>query len=310
MSVLFVMSAQRYEPMRNVSFRIERDTCDHARDLGPPAPPARPAADARDWTGPAARRAARGDHAHRPQRRRAPARARLPGRGRAGRRRRLPARRRQRRCRRCCSTTTRRSPSRSGCAGRASGGVAGIEETSLRALAKLEQVLPSRLRRRVGALHEATVVAARRRPAVDPERAHSDRRRDPRSRAAALRLRVRTTARSALRTVEPHRLVHTRGRWYLVAWDVDRDDWRTFRVDRMRPRAHHGPALPAPRGPRRRPRRLRRAGARPGDVALPGAGEGARAGRAASRPACRPPSWSRRSTTRSCFVTSAPTRRA
>jgi predicted DNA-binding transcriptional regulator YafY len=35
--------------------------------------------------------------------------------------------------------------------------------------------------------------------------------------------------------VEPHRLVHTGKRWYLVAWDVDRGDWRTFRVDRMRP---------------------------------------------------------------------------
>jgi predicted DNA-binding transcriptional regulator YafY len=50
------------------------------------------------------------------------------------------------------------------------------------------------------------------------------------------------------RTVEPHRLVHERGRWYLVAWDVDREDWRTFRVDRIRPRL--------PTGPRFTPRRV------------------------------------------------------
>jgi len=53
---------------------------------------------------------------------------------------------------------------------------------------------------------------------------------------------------SSVRTVEPHRLVHTTGRWYLVAWDVDRRDWRTFRVDRVRPRV--------PTGPRFTPREL------------------------------------------------------
>jgi predicted DNA-binding transcriptional regulator YafY len=41
---------------------------------------------------------------------------------------------------------------------------------------------------------------------------------------------------SSRRLVEPHRLVHTGRRWYLVAWDVDRGDWRTFRVDRVEPR--------------------------------------------------------------------------
>jgi predicted DNA-binding transcriptional regulator YafY len=43
------------------------------------------------------------------------------------------------------------------------------------------------------------------------------------------------------RTVEPHRLAHARGRWYLVAFDVDRDEWRMFRVDRMTPRIPTGP---------------------------------------------------------------------
>ena len=48
---------------------------------------------------------------------------------------------------------------------------------------------------------------------------------------------------TGLRTVEPHRLVHVWSRWYLLAWDVDRDDWRIFRVDRMRPRSPAGRRL-------------------------------------------------------------------
>jgi predicted DNA-binding transcriptional regulator YafY len=117
----------------------------------------------------------------------------------------------------------------------ASGGVAGIEETSVRALAKLERVLPSRLRRRVNALGAATVQYPGSGPAVDPEaltviatacRDHE-------------RLRFRYRAHdgtASRRVVEPHRLVHTGRRWYLVAWDVDREDWRTFRADRIDPR--------------------------------------------------------------------------
>jgi predicted DNA-binding transcriptional regulator YafY len=52
----------------------------------------------------------------------------------------------------------------------------------------------------------------------------------------------------SLRTVEPHRLVHTGRKWYLVGWDVDRADWRTFRVDRVRPRTPTGPRF-VPREP-------------------------------------------------------------
>ena len=122
----------------------------------------------------------------------------------------------------------------------AGGGVAGIEETSLGALAKLEQVLPAHLHRRVRALHDTTIAIAPGRVAVPADvltaiaTAIRDRRR--------LRIDYEDfNGRAALRAVDPHRLVHTRGRWYLVAWDVDRDDWRTFRVDRMRPRAHSGP---------------------------------------------------------------------
>lgn len=50
------------------------------------------------------------------------------------------------------------------------------------------------------------------------------------------------------RTVEPHRLVCSERRWYLVAWDLDRDDWRTFRVDRITPKPPHGPRF-TPRTP-------------------------------------------------------------
>ena len=127
----------------------------------------------------------------------------------------------------------------------ASGSVAGIEETSLRALAKLEQVLPSRLRHRVNLLHSVTVTLPAAGPTVDPETLTVI--------AAACRdhHRLRFDYRShdgtpTGRVTEPHRLVHTGRRWYLVGWDVDRADWRTYRVDRM--------ALRVPTGPRFTPR--------------------------------------------------------
>jgi predicted DNA-binding transcriptional regulator YafY len=121
----------------------------------------------------------------------------------------------------------------------ATSGVAGNEEASLVALAKLEQVLPSRLRRRFDALHRATLSLPRAGPAVDPQVLSTI--------AAAVQARERlrfdyeaADGRTGLRTVEPQQLVHTRGRWYLVAWDPERDDWRMFRIDRLRPRSHHG----------------------------------------------------------------------
>ena len=114
----------------------------------------------------------------------------------------------------------------------AGGTVAGIEESSQRALAKLERVLPARLRGRVGALSAATVPLTGPRPVVDAEllavlaaacRDHETLRFDYRTNAGS----------SARRTVEPFRLVHTGRLWYLVAWDTDRGDWRTFRLDRV-----------------------------------------------------------------------------
>ncbi|NEA67646.1 YafY family protein [Streptomyces sp. SID12488] len=128
-------------------------------------------------------------------------------------------------------------------------GIEGIGETSVRALAKLEQVLPDRLRRRVGALNAFTVPMLRgpQLSAVDPavltELAHLCRDTE------LLRFEYRGHEGSVTRrTVEPHRLVCTERRWYLVAWDVDRADWRTFRVDRVTPKPPHGPRF-APRTP-------------------------------------------------------------
>ncbi|MEV1072241.1 helix-turn-helix transcriptional regulator [Micromonospora parva] len=111
--------------------------------------------------------------------------------------------------------------------------VAGIEEASVRALAKLEQVLPSRLRHRVRALGAATEpMLTWDQPTVDPERLSAL--------AAAVnnRERLRFTYRrrdgvDAERLVEPYKLVSAGRRWYLVGYDNDRDDWRIFRVDRI-----------------------------------------------------------------------------
>jgi predicted DNA-binding transcriptional regulator YafY len=134
------------------------------------------------------------------------------------------------------------------------GAIAGIEEASLRALAKLEQVLPSRLRRRVNTLQTYTV------PVPSDEAGPSVDTSILTTLSAVCRdwerLRFDYADHSGVatvRSVEPYRLVNWGRRWYLFAWDVERDDWRTFRVDRMRPRI--------PTGPRFTPREL------PDDVA-------------------------------------------
>jgi predicted DNA-binding transcriptional regulator YafY len=128
----------------------------------------------------------------------------------------------------------------------ASGSVAGIEETSVRALAKLQQVLPSRLRHRVSAF-ELTLPVPSRTPRVDMDvlvaiagagRDHQRLRFDYQAHSGA----------ASRRSVEPYRLLNDRRRWYLLAWDVDRGDWRTFRVDRIE--------LLMPNGPRFTPRPL------------------------------------------------------
>ena len=113
--------------------------------------------------------------------------------------------------------------------------IGGMEESSLRALTKIEQLLPDRLRRRVSALHSS--VTSMRWTAdedvVDPEALS----------VLAVACRDREEVRfdyqrrdgeDSRRLVEPHQLVTAGRRWYLVAWDQRRNDWRTFRLDRLR----------------------------------------------------------------------------
>lgn len=114
----------------------------------------------------------------------------------------------------------------------------GIEETSLRALGKIEQLLPHRLRRRVSAV-QAAVSSVRWITDVDSVDAEalsvlSTACRD--SEAVRFDYVSRDDSESS-RLVEPHQLVSSGHQWYLVAWDQHRGDWRTFRVDRLsRPR--------------------------------------------------------------------------
>jgi predicted DNA-binding transcriptional regulator YafY len=129
----------------------------------------------------------------------------------------------------------------------AGGTVTGIQEASLRALTKLRQLLPSRLRHRTDAVRAATVSVAGRGPTVDAETLTVI--------AAAIRDSERLRfdyldhdGAASRRSAEPHRLVFTGRRWYLLAWDDDRDDWRTFRADRIRPRVPNGPRF-TPRSP-------------------------------------------------------------
>jgi predicted DNA-binding transcriptional regulator YafY len=113
--------------------------------------------------------------------------------------------------------------------------IGGIDEASVRALAKLQQVLPTRLRARVRAVTSATTHVTNERSDVDPDVLTEM----ARAIGGGQRLRFDYRAgdgRESLRLVEPHSVVATGRRWYLVAFDVDRNDWRIFRVDRV-----HGP---------------------------------------------------------------------
>jgi predicted DNA-binding transcriptional regulator YafY len=118
---------------------------------------------------------------------------------------------------------------------------AGIEEAAARALQTVRQVMPARLRRRIDTLH---VTAVQPNTQVDS--------------GVLTALSAAVHAREVLyfgyaptnpppdvlqppRRVEPHHLAARGGRWYLVAWDLDRADWRTFRADRITPRTPNGP---------------------------------------------------------------------
>ena len=125
--------------------------------------------------------------------------------------------------------------------------VSGIEETAVRALVKLEQVLPAHLRRRVSALGSATLTVPVSGPRIDPRHLTliAGACRDSECVRFGYRTRDGTDSR---REVEPHSLVNRGRRWYLVAWDRRREDWRTFRLDRL--------TRPASTAVRFRPRRL------------------------------------------------------
>jgi predicted DNA-binding transcriptional regulator YafY len=130
---------------------------------------------------------------------------------------------------------------------------AGIEEAAARALTTVRQVMPARLRRRIDSLQ----VTAVERPVIRPDRQAGS--------SVLMALGAAVHAREVLRfdylpvaddngvqlpprRVQPHHLVTWGGRWYLVAWDLDREDWRIFRADRITPRT--------PTGPRFTPREL------------------------------------------------------
>ena len=135
----------------------------------------------------------------------------------------------------------------------ATGSVSGVEETAARVLAKLDQLLPARLRQRVRTLHAMTVAVPGFASPIDPEilTRIASACRDHEQLGFAYRDRKKE---ATTRIVEPLRLAHTGRRWYLVAWDTTRADWRTFRVDRVE--------TPLTGGPRFTPREL------PEDVAV------------------------------------------
>jgi predicted DNA-binding transcriptional regulator YafY len=115
----------------------------------------------------------------------------------------------------------------------AGGTVSGASEAALRTLAKLDQVMPPRLRSEVRAIHQATQTLDHGQATVDGEALLRL------ARAVRDTVRVRFAYESrdktpSSRTVEPVGLVATGRRWYLMAYDVDRADWRTFRLDRIR----------------------------------------------------------------------------
>lgn len=127
---------------------------------------------------------------------------------------------------------------------------AGIEEAALRALTTVRQVMPSRLRHRLDALDftaipgtgdaapaSADVLIALSKAVRASEVLRFD---------YAGRRREDTTGAAPPRRVEPHHVVTSHGRWYLVAWDLDHDDWRIFSADRITPRIPTGPRF-APR---------------------------------------------------------------
>lgn len=116
----------------------------------------------------------------------------------------------------------------------ASATVTGIEDAAARALVKLEQSLSSETRERISAVENA-IVPLGSRGEVDLDTVITVARAIRESRALRIDYR-RHDETEVRRSIEPHRIVHTGTRWYVVARDPDRDAWRTFRLDRLTPR--------------------------------------------------------------------------
>ncbi|WP_104162504.1 YafY family protein [Cryobacterium sp. N22] len=129
----------------------------------------------------------------------------------------------------------------------------GIDEAAVRALTTMRQVMPARLRHRLDALEFTTIPTRAGNAGTDPVSPDVLIALSTAIRAGeVLRFdyarRPGDTGSPPPRRVEPHHLVTSSGRWYLVAWDLDLGDWRIFRADRVAPRA--------PTGPRFTPREL------------------------------------------------------
>jgi predicted DNA-binding transcriptional regulator YafY len=135
---------------------------------------------------------------------------------------------------------------------------AGIEEAAARALNTVRQVMPARLRRRVETLQVTAVErpVARPHPQVDSsvlmtlgDAVHArEVLRFDYTPASPAGTGDGDSAEAPPRRVQPHHLVTWGGRWYLVAWDLDREDWRTFRADRITSPQITGPRF-TPRDP-------------------------------------------------------------
>ncbi len=131
----------------------------------------------------------------------------------------------------------------------ANGGVPGFEDTTLQALTKVIALMPPRLRRRMAALQTQTEgMAWAGGPVLDPAvlTTLAQACRDDEAVSFAY---TAADGSASVRRVEPHRLVNLGRRWYLAAWDRDRQDWRSFRVDRVK-------GTPTTSGQRFRPREI------------------------------------------------------
>lgn len=129
-----------------------------------------------------------------------------------------------------------------GLRGALAAGVEGLEQASLRAMTKLEQVMPTRLRGRLAGFHRAIAQLPLKGPSVSSQVLSALAQASWSDKLARFAYVDGASKRSA-RLVEPHGLVHLGGRWYLAAFDRKREDWRTFRVDRIEGRVSEGEAF-------------------------------------------------------------------